>query len=334
MNERYSHIRTVSFFLLFVLFFSAPNISHASLAQADVSVKVTPDTPRANESVSIEIVSYVTDLNRADITWLVNGKAALAGTGQRKFSFTAGPVGSQTRIDISIVTPNFEALQKTIVIAPADLDILIESADGYVPPFYKGRPLPVKEGAIRVVAMPFIQTASGRYLTPNDFTYTWSRNDTKAQDASGFAKNEFVFYQSYLNTDENIDVTASGVRDQFAAESKFAVKLFAPKIVFYENDPLRGVRYDHALRGNVTIESGTPKTIVAVPYFFGAKTPSDRLLTYAWSLNNQDVPTPSSKNALSLQAGNQKGTSTLSLKIEQLVKLFQEGSATLSIILK
>jgi len=39
---------------------------------SDFSIELVPDNPRPNQAVSAKIVSYQFDINRSDITWILN----------------------------------------------------------------------------------------------------------------------------------------------------------------------------------------------------------------------------------------------------------------------
>jgi len=60
----------------------------------------------------------------------------------------------QINRSISIILDSTHRIDKEIVIEPAQLDILWESTDSYVPPFYEGKALPSIESTIKVVALP------------------------------------------------------------------------------------------------------------------------------------------------------------------------------------
>ena len=326
-------IRTcfICMLLLVALFaFSGKSVrAQSAINDNDVSVNVTPDIPAAFDDTTFELVSYTVDLDRATITWSVNGKVALSGTGIKKFSQQAGDIGTTTRIDVSIVTSDLLTLNKTVLLQPADVDVFWESADGYAPPFYQGRILPSMESSIKVVALPWVKDSSGKTLQFSDFVYKWKRNDNAQPDNSGYNKNSFIFTSSYLNQEEDIELNAGGVSENYSAKKDVVIHSFSPKILFYENDPLRGILYGKSLDSSFVVD-GAEKSIIAEPYFFSAESARAFPLTYEWKVNDGIIDTPAVKNILSIQAGSVKGAVSIALSIENISKLFQDATGSLN----
>jgi hypothetical protein len=50
------------------------------------------------------LVSYVTDINLADITWKVNGKTIKNGIGEKIFDFNMGTDSQTTVVEVTIKT--------------------------------------------------------------------------------------------------------------------------------------------------------------------------------------------------------------------------------------
>src|SRR5690606_10591875 len=69
----------------------------------DIAVDFSPAVPGPNQNVKITLSSFATDLNKAAITWSVDGKESLSGTGKTSFSFTTGDIGSKTEIGVIIL---------------------------------------------------------------------------------------------------------------------------------------------------------------------------------------------------------------------------------------
>ncbi len=125
----------------------------------------------------------------------------------------------------------------------------------------------------------------------------------------------------------------SSVDNTSTAEGETTVSLYPPKILFYEDHPLEGVRYRHALTDVFRVEKESA-TIVAEPYFFSIINPQDTDIRYEWSLNNEGISTPENKNELFLRTGaDQSGIATLSLSIKSMSKIFQETAINLNIFL-
>ena len=68
----------------------------------NVSLTVTPEFPRANEKVTIEARGFSLDLNRAEVSWAVNGTLMKKAVGGNTFSFETGPLGSASSVVVSV----------------------------------------------------------------------------------------------------------------------------------------------------------------------------------------------------------------------------------------
>ena len=106
----------------------------ASSIRNYLEVKTIPETPGPSEMVRVSIESYLTDLNKATISWSLNGKVVDRGVGRKSFSFQNGPSGKTTRLTIPITTNAGEYITKEFSGNPVGLTILWE-ADTYTPPF-------------------------------------------------------------------------------------------------------------------------------------------------------------------------------------------------------
>jgi hypothetical protein len=120
---------------------------------SELNVEIIPTYPRPNEMVFVNLALYTDDLNSADISWYQDGKNVLSGKGEVKYSFKAGSVGTETKIEIRIKLLSGASFSKTFTLNPASVDLVWE-ANSYVPPFYKGKALHPRQGSLKLVAMP------------------------------------------------------------------------------------------------------------------------------------------------------------------------------------
>jgi len=318
LNRRYF----LGILLLFLL--STISVGAQSLENA-VSIDVIPTVPGPNENVTITLTSYATNLDAAKITWAVDGKVKLSNFGAKKFSFTSGKVGTTTTVGITMILSTGETVKKSVVVRPAEADLLWEASDSYTPPFYKGLPLPASEGTIRVVAMPNIKNASASLI------YNWKKNFIPDQQASGYGKSAYVFRSSYLNKTENIEAVISSPTGSYTATKSLSLVTLDPEIIFYKKNALDGMKYNHALVGNFGMKE-PETTLVAEPYYYSPKNKESSSLTYTWKLNNQTVSGNAKKSELVVRKGdNTEGVARLDLGIESLTKLFQNEKTTLMV---
>jgi hypothetical protein len=303
-----------------------------TLEESDIILTVSPEIPGAQQRVTISLESYVTDLNRAHISWQKDGKQDLLGYGKKQFSFTTGNIGQSTVVTVNIRVESGEIINRRVVVNPAEINLLWEGADSYTPPFYRGRALPGPEGTVRIIAIPQIQQ-NKTLLSPEDYTFTWKKQDRIIQASSGYGKNAFTFTKDYLNPSEMIEVIGQNNKTGARATGKISVQAFKPKILFYEKNSLLGIRQQQALQNGYTV-GDSDKTIIALPYFISPQNNMSKELVYEWKINDRFVPTPAIKNILTLRKGTQKGVAAIEVTITSLKKLFLEEKARLSISLE
>jgi hypothetical protein len=296
----------------------------------DITLKSTPNNPGAFETVSLSVESFLFNVNSQKITWTVDNKVVRSGIGLTTFSTETKALGSTTTVQVSVEVGG-ETIRKSVVFRPAEIDVIWESANGYTPPFYRGRALPTKESMIRVVALPSAKVGSVT-LKPSDFTYTWKKAGGIVNAASGYSKNTYVFQGDVLNPITNLSLTIAGVGNNYTATKDLTVPVFPPRILLYERHPLLGIQYQRELGSSIILPVGE-KTILAEPYFFSVLGPTSNYLNYKWKINDVAVATPSKPNQLTLRGSGQVGESRVSLEIENITKLFEEASRFLSITL-
>lgn len=319
----------LGFFILGII--NIPYVSYAEMQieiqEGEISVETIPNNPQPYQDVTINISSYATDLNKAIITWQGESGTVLSGIGRTSYSFKALGPNTITTFDINITPVGaMSTINKRVVIAPSEIEIMWESVDGYTPPFYKGKSLPISGGLIRAVAIPNTNTIkSGK----GSITYTWKNIDNTILDASGYNKNSYVFKNSMFDNKNKITVIASSVTGNYGAESTIEIPVYEPKIVFYKKSPTEGVLYNNALNKEATMTEDE-MTIVAEPYFISLKD-NENNFTYNWQINGESIATPSKKTELTVRPESRGGYATISVVIENLNELFQKVSNQLKL---
>lgn len=321
-------IKTKSFlFIIFVLgIVIIPFISFAEsqieIQEGEISISTSPSNPQPYQNVTITLSSYATDLSKAVITWQSGSNTILSGIGKTSYSFTTGGPNTFNIFDINIVpVGSLNSIGKRVVITPSEIEIMWESIDGYVPPFYKGKALPTSGSMIRAVAIPNTNTIkSGQ----GSISYTWKNDGSTKLDASGYNKNSYTFKNSMFDSKNTITVTASSVAGNYNAENTIDIPVYDPKIIFYKKSPTEGVLYNKALDKEITLLEDEI-TIVAEPYFTSLNGNEDKF-TYKWQINGNSIATPSKKTELTVRPSSRGGYATIGLVIENLSELFQKVS--------
>ena len=296
--------------------------AYAQVRETDITLSISPKYPNPGENVNATLNSYTIDLDKANISWSVDNQMISVGIGKKSVSFKMGSAGSPTTVYATIDTITGQSLQKSATITPGSVDLLFEAYDSYVPPFYKGKALPASQGSFKVVAMPNISGKNGT-VSSNNLSYKWVKDDNLQPDGSGWGKNYFTFQNSYLDKGNTVTVTVSDITGGINASSSINLQVKNPKIIFYENDPTLGTKWQNALSDGATIrQSG--EIIDAEPYFFSPADINSSDLTFDWYINGDKIQTPDAKNILYIKPeAGQSGNAIIKLVVNNVNTLFQ-----------
>jgi hypothetical protein len=283
-----------------------------------LSITLSPTYPGAYESVTAEVAGI--EIDTATISWFLDGKSIARGAGLKSVSFETGALG-RTMVLQAVAATSRGDKRATKEITPAQVDLVAET-NGYAPPFYRGKILNAEESTVRIVALPTFITPSGRELSPSALTYQWTRNGQVVGGASGRGQNVLTVRDLYITGQAKIGVEARSDDGTLVAGSILTLETHDPLLLFYENDPLLGVRYERAL-GDLFELSKTESTFVAVPYFVSVTRHDDPTLTYAWRLNNEPIAVQESKNAITFRQDGGGGVAEITLTVTRAGSLFE-----------
>ncbi len=320
------------FILLSLLVISGVLFSSFALAisSSSINVDVAPPSPAPGENVTITLSSYAANLDSVSISWFVNGKSVLSGVGKKTYSITAGAAGSRIQVVAKVMLPDGE-IDKSVTIAPAEMVLLWQATDSYVPPFYKGKTLLGEESEIKVVALPEIKIGTS-LANPKNMTYSWQKDYTNVADASGYAKNSYTFINDYLDATNNVSVTASTLDQIYSSQSNINITATQPQISFYKKDLSLGTLWETALGNGHTIMGN--EIVVAAPYFVSPKNLRMPNLTFSWFINDIAVSISSGFQKemipLKVEAGT-SGVSKLRAQVENTDKLSGTVSREISV---
>lgn len=165
---------------------------------------------------------------------------------------------------------------------------LLWEADTSVPPFYRGKPLPSSGSTVRVVALPEI-SAGGKAVKVEDLTFNWTKDEKNITSASGKSKNILVFAAGPEGGVHRVSVSAASADGKTKVSREVLIRVSAPKLVIYEDDPLAGVNYRRAAEEEINLFQ--PEiTLVAEPFFF-SRGGLGRGLEYDWRLDGKKIIT-------------------------------------------
>ncbi len=315
--------------LLFPLFLVPFSVS-AQVRDTDISLQISPAYPAPNQDVTATLSSQSADLDKTLISWSLNGQERLTGIGKKEFDFNTGDLGTSENISAIVYTVDGNSITKNLSVQPAQVDMLWESPDSYVPPFYRGKALAPSQGTIKVVAVPFLSSGGGK-ADPANLAYAWTKDGKGQTDSSGWGKDYFTFQNSYLDDGNAISVQVSDILGNATAGGSINLKTYAPKIVFYPRDPVFGTQWGEALSDGFSVPSGG-ETMVAAPYFFSETDPNSSSLSYTWTLTGEPIDTPDPKNILSVKpAAGTSGAADIKVSINNANTLFQNASGELNV---
>jgi len=300
-----------------------------AVSESSVTVNLSPESPAPAENTTITLVSYSSNLDNVLISWFVSGKKIISGIGEKSFSLQAPAAGSQVTVKAVLALPDGQ-LEKSIIIRPAAMVLLWQAEDSYVPPFYRGKALPVLGSEIKVVAMPEIRTGTGQ-VSPKNLTYSWKRNYSNEVDTSGYGKSSFIYTNDYLESSDNVSVSAGTIDGQSNSTASISVGSFPTKILFYKYDKTLGTLWERSLEDGYKVTG--ENILIAEPYFISPKQIQSPDLVWNWSINDILLTLLSPrKNLIPLRAENgTSGTSLLRLDIENQTEIFGGASRTLEV---
>ncbi|MBI2048240.1 MAG: hypothetical protein HYT27_03810 [Parcubacteria group bacterium] len=302
--------------------------AHAQLP-SDINITVTPGETRAREEILVKLESFSINLSAANISWGVNGKTMSEGLGRTTFSFTAGPLGSVSRVQVVVQTSAGEQIERNFQIRPAGVD-LISEASTYTPAFYKGAALASSKSKVKIVAIPHFILENGRRVSPQGLLYTWEQDRKILGSLSGIGKETILIDAPRLFEETRVSVVASSQDGLFKARNTVLISPRDPEILFYEKHPTEGVRYNITLGPEVSL-SQEEITIRAEPYFFSTEDLSSGRASFAWSLNNNEALPSKRVNEITLGKEAGAGVAQLTLEIQNAAKILQEAVASLLI---
>lgn len=313
------------FFVLLILCGFAQS-THAALSDLSIIAEVNPKTPAPNETVTITLISYSTDINSSFISWTNGGKVVISGTGEKKYTFVMGGPGTTTSIGVSVRLGS-QSASESFTFTPQALDVIWEASDAYTPPFYRGKALPLQEATYTVVALPY----SGNKVATTGYVFEWLHNGDVKQ-SSGYGKNTLVFRNNFLNKVDSLRLAVRSSDGSFSVTKN--VSLIPEKstsILFYEKDPLLGILYNKAILSNFSLSKGE-KTFIAEPYNFSGK---KNTVEYEWKLNGNEVVTQDQPNELTVSnQGGVTGAAKIEISINNIASYFQNISKSISINLE
>jgi hypothetical protein len=291
------------------------------LAVDVIEIRTTPETPDAYDAVKIKLSSFTTDLASSQIVWTVDGKVVSDGPSQTEFSVQAKGYGETVLVVADIITPGGERITKQIPVSPIGIDLMWE-AQGYTPPFYKGKARPTVFSKVKVAAFPRFNKVSD---DPGRYTYSWFiRESTVVGEGLGRSSALVESPRSGQKLDIKVDVqtpdrTSKGIK-------RLTIRSGDPVVLLYQDAPLLGFRIENALGFSAFPVTSDTAVVRAVPYYFSKDAVEERNLRVTWSLDGATIPSGFDPLEMTVQAPESSGVKNVGIDIRNNQNLFQAAS--------
>lgn len=312
----YSYMRFLYTALLLFVCLIPVHTGAQSLVDVDsVTISTAPLAPEPNTETTVSLNAYTYDTVGATIVWFIDGIEHAEARNKRELELTTKAIGEVTDITVSIRLRNGQTLSATHEIVPSRVDVVLE-ADTLVPRFYQGRALPSTGSTIRAIAIP--HTASG--ASPQQFTYQWKLDNKVLYNGPVTGINTAEF-KTGISRNQTLRVDVLNNDGVVVAAKTIIIPQTKPRIIFYEENPLRG-------SNNIALQSPhiltTDETSVrAEPYYMNADIFSvDPLLE--WEVDSKTIDNPSTDpQYITLRKTGLGGRAKINFHIRNLQELTQ-----------
>lgn len=311
----------------FTLAFGAGAISFSS--QADMSLAVSPESPKPGQGFKVEARSFVFDTLRANFQWLLNGKIIATGRGLAEQDFIASNLGSIMNIKAAAVSADGTAYASSASIPIADIDLIVSPLT-YIPLFYRGAALATPGSAVEIAAIPFLYSGGSR-LNPQNLIYEWSLNDEKLLKQSGGGKSKLTLDLPNFGVGENeVSLTVSNLNGSISVKRNTKIKTQSPEVLFYESSELTGIKQLASPIFQMAV--GGKLSIIAEPFFMALESLARARIR--WIADGKDLEVaPENPRLLELTAPqSSQFQSNFLFSIEDTKTLFQKAEANLTVL--
>lgn len=311
--------------IILTTFFVSPTILFAG---SEAAITLEPKNPTPYTSVNATLVSYLFNVNTANITWSSNGKELLRGVGVKKLTLKTGSAGSQIPLRVKAVTANNEIYEVSIAVTPESVDIIYETPESYVPTFYEGRSLPGEGAVVRFVAMPNI-SERGQIISPSSLSYSWYVSGEFVDNLSGIGRQSALIEMDFLRPFTNVKVVVNGPYGVSATKSLDVYQHNVMPLV-YTYDDILGTNFTSVI--NKRFETTKDFTLSLEPFYLSTNNGLEDTVSYNWALDGLPV-TPLGGTLLSMRPKEDSyGARKLSITVENTKRRLQKISTGIELI--
>lgn len=297
-------------------------------AQDEATITVYPTNPEPNQEVILTLVSYTFDVNLATITWKSKGSVLLSGIGAKQLKITSGNIGTENTITYLAESAQGNVVTGSITVSPQFVDLVYESPESHVPPFYEGRSLPGEGTRIKAIAFPSISD-NGVRVPVSNLSFSWYINGEFYLTTSGTAGSSASIPLDYLTTGTDIKVIVRSPLGN-TAEKTITVYPINPTPLLYAYNDILGADYSRAYTGRIELVKDV--TLLLEPYYLSTKGSLEKTATYSWFIDGLPV-SPQEKDMLTLRPKpDTYGARMLSIVVENTKRILQKAELNAEII--
>ena len=326
---RHNFVKLFSVSLLFTFFFLSCNFIflEKSFAQASLELNITlnPNNPKVGDTVTATVESYSIDVDKADMSWILDKKVVKNGFGEKEYTFVMNK-DYQTLL-IKAVTPEGKIYAGGVSLLEKSVSIIWEGGDSYIPDWYKGKRYVSSGGNVRVMAIANISDGNN-YIDNKDLVFTWEVNGAIDQKASGLGK----YYTDLNIIDEygdsvEIAVTVKPRLTSDSIKEYIKINTVPANVLLYEKDPVYGVI--KRLLGSEIKVNKKEIEIVAEPFFYSVDSFKLNNMKYVWSINGKQQQGNNFSRVFKL--GEKSGYAVMGIYVEHIKKLMQDSKREIKI---
>lgn len=293
----------LGFFLAcFMVFFSPLGVNAQSLG--GISLSSIPKYPEPHETVTVSLNQYGVNTFGATIRWYLDDVEQVDYRNERSMTFVAGDIGERSTVGVLVTQGNGITITDEKVFVPVLVDLVLE-ADTYVPYFYKGRALPSAEADIRVITL--VHDSSG----VTTYTYKWSLAGSVLFGGPVRGKSVAELKMPQFDN-KRLSVEVSDSSGNMIAENSIVLRNEDPKLLFYEENPLRGL-VERAVSGRLSL-LGEETTVFGEPYYLNTSELGTHT-EFEWSVSGRSVPSGASPNEVTLRKTGNGGSAQIALEV-------------------
>jgi len=288
--------------IISAVFLVAP-IASAQVGSSEaetINVRPASQFYEPNSTVEIEVLSRIINLNDKQITWTVNGNVVQTGFGVQNIEVPTGTAESPNTVTFKAVLPTQGNVTRTLTLRPVEVDLILESDNSYIPPFYEGKALNPGWGTVSVTAIPHVYKPGGQKYDPDSLVYQWEYNGIVYGDDSGRGEDSISIQTTPRDNSMAVEVeTPDG---DIVARDFINFPRTEPRIVFYEESNSLGTVFNRSLQDSDVLNKETTDGIAAFPYYYLADSSKADNLQYQWTVSGSEVREPVySKNTLNIE---------------------------------